>query len=289
MERYDIAIIGTGPAGISAAITAKVRNKNIVLFGSGSLSDKLSKAHRIDNYPGVPAVEGKELADIFKKQIEDMGISIAEKKVNAVYAMGDYFSLQVGNEFVEAKTVIIATGVVFEKSLEGEEEYLGRGVSYCATCDGGLYKGGNVTVIGYSEESVSEAKYLATLAEKVTFVPMLKEKELLSEIEDVGNISILEEKPVGVVGGMKVQALKTEAGEYETDCVFILRDAIKASKLVPGIEMDGAHIKVGLSMETSIPGVFACGDVAGLPYQYIKAAGQGNIAALSAVNYLTSI
>ena len=283
MERYDIAIIGTGPAGISAAITAKVRNKNIVLFGSKNLSDKLVKAHRIDNYPGVPFVEGKELASILKKQIDDMGIEITEKKVNAVYAMGDYFSLQVGNEFVEAKAVIIASGVVFEKSLEGEEEFLGRGISYCATCDGGLYRDGNVTVIGYSEDSVEEAKYLATLAKRVTFVPMLKDKSLLGELEDVENISILEEKPVGVVGQMKVQALKTVEGEYETDCVFVLRDAIKASRLVPGLEMDGVHIKVGLNMETSIPGVFACGDVAGLPYQYIKAAGQGNIAALSAI------
>ena len=127
MERYDIAIIGTGPAGLSAAITATIRNKKVLLLGSRDLSGKLNKAHEIQNYLGFPAVKGEDLAAAFQKHIAEMGISITEKRVSAVYAMGDYFALQAGEDMVEATAVILATGVVQGKPLPGEEELLGRG------------------------------------------------------------------------------------------------------------------------------------------------------------------
>ncbi len=135
MERADIAIIGTGPAGISAAITATIRNKKVLLLGSRDLSEKMAKAHEIRNYPGFPAVSGAELVSAFRRHLDGMGIEITEKRVAAVYAMGDYFALQAGEDMIEAKTVILAGGVVAGKPLPGEEEMLGRGVSYCATCD----------------------------------------------------------------------------------------------------------------------------------------------------------
>ena len=98
MERVDIAIIGTGPAGVSAAITAKVRNKKILLFGSKNLSDKIVKAHEILNYPGFPSISGTELADRYNRHLKEMDIDILNKKVTAVYSMGDYFALQTDNE-----------------------------------------------------------------------------------------------------------------------------------------------------------------------------------------------
>lgn len=281
---YDIAIIGTGPGGISAAITSKIRNKDIVLLGNRDLSAKLAKAHRIDNYPGLPQVSGEDFAKKLKEQIEGLGIKITEKQVSAVYSMGEYFSLQAGEDMIEARTVIVASGVVQGKALPGEDRFLGRGVSYCATCDARLYKGKTVAVLGYSDDAAEEAEFLSEIVEKVIYVPM--NKSLPAERE---NIEIVREKPVEIVGDKKVSALKTDAGEHEAACVFILRDAVAPDKLIPGVETDGPHIKVDLMMRTNLAGLYACGDIAGKPYQYVKAAGQGNIAALSAVSRLTEL
>ena len=153
MERYDIAIIGTGPAGVSAAITAKVRGKRLILFGAKAMSDKVEKAHSILNYPGLPNVTGAQLAQAFSNHLESMDIPITEKQVTAVYAMGDYFAIQTPEEMIESRTVILAAGVVTAKALPGENEFLGRGVSYCATCDAHFYRGKTVAVLGYSAQS----------------------------------------------------------------------------------------------------------------------------------------
>ena len=135
MERADIAIIGTGPAGVSAAITAKVRGKTVLLFGSRELSSKLTKAHKIQNYPGLPDIDGAQLAQAFKKHLDVLEIPITEKQVTAVYAMGGYFGIQTPDAMLEASSVILAGGVVMGKPFPKEDELLGRGVSYCATCD----------------------------------------------------------------------------------------------------------------------------------------------------------
>ena len=282
--RYDVAVIGTGPAGVSAAITSKIRNKSVILLGSKSLSPKLSKAHRIDNYPGLPAISGSDLAKALKAHLDEVGVGITEKQVGSVYAMGEYFGLQCGEEMLEATTVIVASGVVQAKSLEGEDKFLGRGVSYCATCDARLYKGRPVAVLGYSADSVDEAQFLSEIVESVLYFPMNGE-----EPEESGNLKVVREKPLAIVGDNKVSAVRTDSGEYNADCVFILRDAVMPDKLIPGVETDGAHIVVDNMMRTNLDGLFACGDIAGKPYQYIKAAGQGNIAALSAITYLNDI
>lgn len=281
MERYDIAIIGTGPAGLSAAITAKIRNKKILLIGNPNFSDKVQKAHQIQNYLGLPAISGKDLAKAFENHINSMDITITEGKVNAVYPMGSYFGLRVSQDIYEAETVIVATGIVTGKAFKGENELLGRGVSYCATCDAPLYRNKTVAVIGYSPKEESEAEFLAEVCEKVLYIPMYKEETKLSD-----KVTIINEKPTAVIGENKVKSLQTEKNNYEVDGIFILRDSIPPSQLVSGLEIKDNHIVVNLQMETNIKGCFACGDIVGRPYQYIKAAGQGNIAGLSAVAYL---
>ena len=281
MERYDIAIIGTGPAGISAALTAKARNKRFILLGSRELSQKIRKAHRVDNYPGLSMISGEAFADTLRAQLDAMEIPITEKQIGTVYAMGVYFALQAGEDMIEARTVIAATGVVPGKPLPGEEQFLGRGVSYCATCDARFYRGQTVAVIGASAEAAKEAEFLVEIVEKVLYFPI--HPELPEERE---NLVILREKPVEILGEKNVRALKTDQGEHEAAGIFVLRDAVMPDKLIPGVETDGSHIRVDLSMQTNIPGLFACGDIAGKPYQYVKAAGQGNVAALSAVSYL---
>lgn len=284
MERYDIAIIGSGPAGLEAAVTATVRNKNIILFGSKSLSNKMQVVdHPIKNYLGLPEITGKEMAAAFQKQLDILGIEVTEKKVTAVYAMGSYYSLQLSDGgYAEAETVILATGVVAGTPYPGEEAYLGRGVSYCATCDAPLYRQKTVAVIGGSAEEEAEADFLGEVCEKVYYLPLYKEDPHFTH----DNIVVVREKPVEIKGAMKVSELVTDQNTYTVDGVFILRAAQFPAQLVPGLAAEGNAVKVDLQMRTNLPGLFAAGDIAGQPYQYIKAAGQGNVAALSAVSYI---
>ena len=284
MERYDIAVIGAGPGGVSAAITAVLRNKSVVLIGSSGISDKVCKAHRIDNYPGLPEISGDELAQKLSEHLDRMGIAVTKKRVSAVYAMGSYFGIQADEEMLEASAVIVAAGVTSGKPLPGEDEFLGRGVSYCATCDARLYRGRPVAVIGYSDEAAKEAQFLSEIVLEVKYFPM--SKALPAERD---NLKIIREIPREIAGEKKATGVVTDAGTHECDCVFVLRSAVAPDKLVPGLATDGPHIAVDLQMRTNLPGLFACGDIAGKPYQYIKAAGQGNTAALSAVEYLDSL
>ena len=279
--RYDIAIIGTGPAGLSAAITATIRNKKVVLLGSKNLTEKLQKAHEIQNYLGFPAVSGADLAAAFQRHIDEMGIEITEKRINAVYAMGDYFALQSGDEMLEASSVILATGVVQGKPLPGEEELLGRGVSYCATCDAPLYRGKRAAVVGYSPREEAEAAFLAEVCSQVLYFPTYKEDTHLPS-----GVQVIRERVTGIENQAGERVVKTAENGYTVDGVFILREAVAPGQLVPGLQVEGAHVAVNRKLEASIPGVFACGDIVGAPYQYIKAAGEGNVAALSAVAYL---
>ena len=284
MERYDIAIIGTGPAGLSAAITATIRNKKVLLLGSRDLSGKLSKAHEIQNYLGFPAVKGEDLAAAFQKHIAEMGISITEKRVSAVYAMGDYFALQAGEDMVEATAVILATGVVQGKPLPGEEELLGKGVSYCATCDAPLYRGKTAAVIGYSPREEAEAAFLSEVCTEVLYFPVYKE-----ETDLPASVRVIRDKVTGVENQDGKRLVRTADNSYTVDGVFILREAVSPGQLVPGLPTEGPHVTVNRKMEAGIPGVFACGDIVGTPYQYIKSAGEGNVAALSAVSYLDGL
>ena len=319
METYDIAIIGTGPAGVSAAITATIRNKKIVLFGSMELSDKIRKAHLIQNYPGLPECSGEDLSNAFAAHLEKMGIVITEEKINVVYPMGETFALQtMKNEMYQARSVILASGMVQGKLLPGEEELVGRGVSYCATCDAPLYRGRSVAVIGYSPEAEEEVNFLSEVASEALYFPVYRDEPKVSE-----SVKVLRQIPQAILNkeaaeealsldqadpakdlassealsavsdALSVDALQpgqlavqTAEGAYPADGIFVLRSSVPAKQLIPGIEMDGEHVKVNLQMETSVPGCFACGDITGKPYQYVKAAGQGNVAALSAVGYL---
>jgi thioredoxin reductase (NADPH) len=281
MQRYDISIIGTGPAGLSAALTAKVRNKSILLIGSKNSSVKVEKAHEIQNYLGLPKIAGADMQKAFLDHVASMDIEITEGRVSTVYAMGDYYSLQVGEEMVEASSVILATGVVQGKPLPGEEEFLGRGVSYCATCDAALYKGKKTIVVAYAKKEEAEANFLAEMAGEVVYIPMYQE-----EVEVSDKVKVVKAIPKEITGALKANALVTDQGTLETDGIFILREAVAPGQLVPGLETEGPHVKVDVSMKTNLAGCFACGDIAGIPYQYIKSAGQGNVAALSAVAYL---
>lgn len=268
---------------MSAALTAKNRNKSILLLGSRQMSEKVAKAHEIRNYPGLPAVKGEDLAEAFRKHLDSMDIGITEERVGAVYAMGDYFALQIGEDMIEAETVILATGVVQANPLPGEKELLGRGVSYCATCDAPLYRGKTAAVIGYSPREEAEAAFLSEVCETVTYFPTYREETSLPD-----TVRVIREKVAGIEQEDGKRIVRTENGSYPADGVFILREAVAPDTLVPGLETEGAHVRVNRKMGTNLPGVFACGDLTGTPYQYVKAAGEGNIAAISAAAYIDS-
>ena len=283
-ERYDIAIIGSGPAGLSAALNAKIRKKNFILFGNKELTAKLSKAHEINNYLGFYRKSGKEIQEEFNNHLKEMDINITEEKINNIYAMGDYFGLMVNQKMYEATTVILATGVQYGKLFDGEERLLGKGVGYCATCDAPLYKNKVVTIIAYNKHEEDEANFIASIASKVYYIPMYKE-----EVQVDSSIEIINDVPVEIIGEDKVRKVKLKNSEIDTDGIFILRDSISPGQLVPGLKIVDNHIEVDRLMKTNINGCFAAGDVVGKPYQYIKAAGEGNIAALSAASYVDSI
>lgn len=206
-----------------------------------------------------------------------------------VFAAGDYFAIQGHTEFYEASTVILACGMAVARPFPGELENLGSGVSYCATCDGALYKGKSTVVIGYSQQDEAEAAFLAELASEVIYLPMYPEVGALDErIRVIANA-----KPIGIdrngQGFRSNLILHLEDQDIETNGIFILREQVAPAQLVPGLVIEQDHVAVNRGMETSIPGLFACGDITGAPYQYIKAAGEGNVAALSAVHYLSEL
>ena len=282
--RFDVAIIGTGPAGLEARLTLKNRNKNILLIGPEKSSDKVYQAHEIKNYLGLPNIKGVDFSKAFIEHIKQMDIDITDDVISQIYDMGGYFALQGKNsEMYEALSIIIATGVKAEKPYEGELEFLGRGVSYCATCDAPLYKNKNIAIILESEDELDEVEFLASITNNVLLFPLF-DKNI-----NINNVKIIKEKPIKIVGDKKANTLITSNNQYEFDGLFVLRKSIPTSKLIYGLEMDDDHIKVNRLMKTNLKGVFAAGDIVGKPYQYIKAAGEGNVAAISAVNYLANL
>lgn len=281
MGRADVAVIGTGPAGLSAAVTAAVRNKSVLLIGSPEGSSKVEKAHTVRNYLGLPEVSGEDMKKAFLDHAAGMGLTVTPAKITAVYAMGDYFMLQNGEQFLEADSVILAAGVAPQKLIPGEEALLGSGVSYCATCDASLYRGRPVAVVAYGKKEEAEADFLSEVCSSVTYLPVYPEAPEVSD-----QIAVAAGKPLSLERKEDGVHLTTSEGEITADCVFVLRESVSPEHLVPGLEMEEGHVKVDRKMRTNLPGLFACGDIAGPPYQYIKAAGEGNVAALSAVAYL---
>lgn len=279
---YDAAIIGTGPAGVSAALNLKIHEKALMWFGSRNLSDKASKAEAVNNYPGLPGISGAELNAAFRKHIDAMGLEITDQMVNAILTMGDHYAVSAGPDFYEVRSIILATGVALTATLPGEAERVGRGVSYCATCDGGLYRGRTVAVLCANRRFEHEVAFLAGLAEKVYFFPTYPDSGVSAP-----NVETMTARIKGLEGDGGVQAVILTNGErLPVDGAFFLRDAIALNALLPKLATEDGHIAVNRAMETNLPGVFAAGDCTGRPYQYAKAVGEGNVAAHSAIEYL---
>lgn len=280
---YESIVVGGGPAAVSAAINLKILNKKFLWLGAAS-SKKAASAELVRNYPGLPEVTGKQLVWTFENHADRMGVARTEGLVTAIYDLGGRFAVVAGTETYECLTVILCTGVAAQKPIEGEEQFLGRGVSYCATCDGFLYKGKNIAVLLFDKMFEHEAEYLASLAAKVYVMPMYRGCAVSAQ-----NAEIMVKMPRAIAGGMKAEKLVFADGELAVDGIFILRSSVSPSVLLHGLASDGGHIVADRQCRTNIAGVFAAGDCTGRPYQYAKAVGEGNVAAHSAVEYLAQI
>ena len=282
---YDVAIVGSGPAAVSAALTLKNHNKSIIWFGSAKMSPKVEKSEMIANYPGVAMVTGRELNRLYARQIAQAGLEITERMVTNILPNRRGFMLQGGDEIYEAKTVLLCTGSVSAKGFPGEDRLLGSGVSYCATCDGFLYKGKTIAVFCGGREYEHEAAYLAELAEKVY---------LFTPYADCGvvrdNVTVNPGRIKEITGAMRVEGVMlTDGRSLAVNGVFVLRSAVAPGTLLRGLEIDGADSVVDRHMATNVPGCFAAGDCTGRPYQLTKAVGEGNVAAHSIVEYLAEL
>jgi len=279
---YDAAIIGTGPAGLSAAINLKLHNKAFIWFGSAHFSDKVKKSEKIANYPGMGLVTGAELNRRFADHAKAMEITVEDRMVTGITALKNRYMLLAENDVYEAKTLLLCVGAVAAKGFPGEEERLGHGVSYCATCDGFLYKGKTIAVYCGAARYEHEVSYLAELAAKVW---------LYTPYQDCGislpNVEKLPKPIQQVEGNGRVSGLTlTDGSVVPVDGFFCLRSAVAPATLLPGLALDSPHIVVDRGMRTNLAGCFAAGDCTGRPYQIAKAVGEGNIAAHSMIEYL---
>lgn len=285
MEIFDIAVVGQGPAGLSAALNASIRHKSVLLLGPET-SEKLNRAERVDNYLGLEAISGKELLKTFQKQVEKReNIHFIHQRVETIYDMGDYIGLLLGdNEILKAKAVVLATGVHFGQLIPGEEEFLGRGVSSCVICDAALYKNKPCVLVGYTQEAGEEANFLSDYASSLVFVNRTDKSFVLKE-----GIRETKAKPLRIEGDIKARRIILEDERIEGDGFFFLHEAKKADSLVPGLILDGSHIQVDEKMQTNLKGIFAAGDVVGPPYQVMIATGRGQLAGLEAASYVAKI
>lgn len=274
---YDILVLGGGPAGLAAAIAARGRNKSVLVIGNRD--SPLAKAERIDNYPGLSGKSGLELLEEFQLHARSLGAEFIVGKALSLLAWNG-FSVTVGAQAYQGRALILAPGVVRTDKYPGEAEYLGRGVSYCATCDGMLYRNKPVTVVGLAPDAPLEANYLSGLGCQVVYVSSHR-PEGLSE-----DIPYVKAGRLAVKGEHTVTGLDADGVLLPCAGIFILRPAIAPTDLLPALETEGGFIKTDRRFATNVPGVFAAGDCTGTPLQVSKAVGEGHVAALSACEYL---
>ncbi|MDD4766625.1 MAG: NAD(P)/FAD-dependent oxidoreductase [Desulfotomaculaceae bacterium] len=285
-EISDIAIIGCGPAGLSAAINASIRRKTVDLFGGDLCAPKLQKSSIVNNYLGYPNISGETLREKFLGHAKEMNISIQQNIINSVM-QNSYgsFTLRAGDRDYNARAVIIATGITVDKLIDGEREFTGKGVGYCATCDGPLFAGKDVAVIAYTGEGVEDANFLMEFCRRVYFIA--GDKKVFNGLKD--GIEVIEAENIqAVTGASSATGLRIDGRELAVQGVFIYRETYLPDTLLPGLAVKENHILVDRELKTNIEGVFAAGDCTGKPYQLAKAVGEGQVAALNVLSFLNS-
>lgn len=282
-DSYDMAVLGCGPAGLSAAINASIRNKKVLVVGAEVCSPPMHKAQKINNYLGFPEISGGDLLNKFMEHARKMTIEIINNKATSINEMDSIFSILVGEEVIAARTIVIATGIPYRATLPREEFFLGRGLGYCATCDGPMYRNKDVIIIGHSDEAENEANFMAEICNQVYYLPLYKEIRNLDR-----RVQVVENRPAAIVGDDSVEGLQLKNGSIiQAEGLFVLGGETAPDRLIPGLEIKDNHITVNRLQETNLPGVYAAGDCTGPPYQVAKSVGEGQVAGLNASKYLS--
>lgn len=287
----DVLVIGSGPAGIQAAIHASRRKVSVVVAGRPSAS--AAAGTEMDNYFGTGLVSGDRLIEEGIRQAESTGAVFSGQNVISSSRDGEAFRfvLEDGTEVV-SKAVVIATGISRKKlGIPGEKELFGKGVSYCAVCDCNFYKGRRAVIVGNESEAATSAEMMTGYASETSWVAWdVQASPVLVEKAEAAGVMFYGSKPRAIVGETKVEALELEDGTtIPTDGVFIELGARSAADIAMDLdvmpEMDDT-IKVGTDCATEVPGVYACGDVTGKPWQVAKAVGQGCVAGTNAAAFV---
>jgi len=298
---YDIAIIGAGPAGLSAAIYGQRAGLNTITFEANVHGGQIINTPEVENYPALGKVSGVEYAMGIYDQAVGFGAVVEYKAVVDAQLEGDIKVLKCadGSEY-QAKTVIIATGVVRRKlEIPGEDRFLGAGVSYCATCDGLFFKNKTAVVVGGGNTALEDAVYLASICEKVYLIHRRDEfrgsKHEVEKVLSNPKIEILYDtiplaiEGTGAVERLVVKNVKTEEEKtLYTSAVFVAVGLIPQNDMFEGkVKMDSGYIAAGESCETDVPGVFVAGDTRTKTLrQLVTATADGAVAATAAANYI---
>ncbi len=300
---YDVLIIGTGPAGITAGIYAKRANLKVAMFEKDTPGGQLSKYNEIENYTGAKKVAGYELATMMIDHAYQLDIEVIYDEVTKVEIAGQIKKVVTPSATYETKAVIIASGNVPRRlGVENEDALAMNGISWCAICDGPLYKGRKLVVVGGGNSAVEEAAYLATLATHVTVVQNLddltadpKAQDILRSMPNVdfryGSVVSKFEMENNTLTGVTIQNKKGEKETISAEGVFEYVGLIPVTTFVKdlGITNDWGYVIANEKMETKVPGIYAAGDVTVKQIrQVITAASDGAIAAQNALKYIES-
>ncbi|MBQ3834476.1 MAG: thioredoxin-disulfide reductase [Elusimicrobia bacterium] len=305
---FDVIIIGGGPSGMTAAIYASRARLKTLLIEKAGCGGQIAITDHLENYPGFEeGINGFELAVKMEKQARTFGAEIVYGEVSSLQLTGETKKVVLANnKEYETKTVIIASGANFRKlGCPGEQEFIGKGVSYCATCDGPFFRNKEIAVVGGGDSALQEALYLTKFASKVNLIhrrnefraaKILQEKVLAESKINVIYDSVVEEisgNPVGSVENVKLRNVKTgEISQLAVNGVFVFVGWLPNTAFLKdsGIKLnDAGYIVTDDNMKTSLEGVFACGDVREkILRQVVTACGDGAVAAISAQHYLES-
>lgn len=304
-KKYDVIVIGAGPGGLTAGLYASRANLSVLILDRGIYGGQMNNTAEVENYPGFKSILGPDLAEKMYQGATQFGAEYAYGSVEKVEVNGDLKQVITDSETYEAPVVIIATGSQYRKlGVEGEAEYAGRGVSYCAVCDGAFFKDQPVAVIGGGDSAVEEGVYLAKLASNVNIIhrrDQLRAQKILQERAFANDkIDFTWDTVVTKINGdgQRVTSVSThnkktgEDGELKVNGVFIYVGVIPLSEPFKelGITDEQGWIKTDELMQTSLPGVYAIGDVRAKELRQITTAvGDGSIAGQQAFNYLESL
>lgn len=296
MKKTDIVIIGSGMAGISAAIYLKRANADFVLLEGNLAGGMLNKLHTVENFPAFPHASGSDILIALMDQLRFNDIKITYGNVQTILKEEDGFEVVTDVDSYEAKAVIVATGINHEnKTIKGEDKYSGLGVSYCATCDGNFFKGLNVAVVGNNNICLEEALYLSNLVNKLYLIcpdeELIGDDNLKANTLKKSNIEITYSAEVGEIVGddFGVTGIKVGENTIEVAGVFPYVGKKSSTQILSNLkpEMDGIFLKVNENSMTNIEGLYAAGDIVSKKLkQLVTAAGDGALAATAADNYV---